>query len=272
MAKHYYKLLIDSPVGKQLTNFWHHCQKCEQEAEKYAKKMGGQYYYPDPNYFAGGVTFISFPGNKPSDPLMWREVGTEYADGHFQESRDPNYRGPSTTADVTYFEPNISKRIDYVEIPNKDYRPADTFDCIHSTLPPLERDGKLFLQCVRFEYNEPPRHSGKDYSLFRIASRSVRRAIKAEVKRTRLPVMRVEPLLHLLGAVIPDPAASSAAAAVSGASPSEAKSTPTFFPYLCTYYIGCDFECHAEGLSEITPQIHRMYQCKAEREMKQKGN
>lgn len=264
MSKYYYKLLIDSPVGKQLTQYWHNCQKCEQEAEKYAKKMGGQYYYPDTKYFAGGVTFISFHGNKPSDPLMWREVGTQYEDGHFQEARDPNYKGPSTTDDVVYFEPNVSKRIDYSEIPNKDYRPADTFDCIHSTLPPLERNGKFFIQCVRFVYDEPPGHSGSKANRLRTASRSVRRAIKAEVKRTRLPVMRVEPLLELLGADCPVSGDAIDATPVS--------TTPTFFPYLCNYYIGCDYPCHAEGLSEITPQIYRMYQCKAERSIQQKGN
>lgn len=266
MSKHYYKVLIDSPTGKRLTQFWHRCMKCEQEADNYAKKMGGQYYYSDPKYFAGGVVYISFPNNKPSDPKMWREVGCQYEDGTFVPAKSPDYKGPSSTADVVYYEPNVTKRLEWVEVPTKDYRPQDTFDSIYSTAAPVEKpdkDGKLhyWLQVVRFEYDEEP---GPSSSGLRVASRSVRRAIKAEMKRSKLPVMRVEPLLSLLGAVMPEPE--------DGKRSKSIDNTPTFFAYQYNYLIGCDYECQADGMEELTPQQHHTYVCKFQNEQKNKGN
>ena len=252
MAKYHYQLLIDSKTGKLLSQFWHACIKCEQEAEKYAKKMGGLYYYPDTRYFTGGVSFISFPDNKPSDPQMWREVGVQHKDGSFTEARSKDYKGAQQPGDVVYFEPNVSKRIEWIEIPTKESRPADTFDCIHSAIPPIERDGKWWIQCCHFIYDEPPGRSGNN---LRVASRTVRRAIKAEVKRTKLPVMRVEALLNLLGAELFQKADGGA-----NGRGTTVNSTPTFFAFEGRYYIGCDYECKADGLVAISAQTHKTYQ------------
>ena len=245
MSKYHYQLPVDSKTGKKLSHFWHLCMKCEQEAEKYAKKMGGQYYYSDPRYFAGGVSFISFPDNKPKDAAMWREIGKI-----------------GDEEDVVYFEPNVTKRIDWEEIPTKDYRPQNSFDCIYGRQP-VEKDGKWYLQCIRFEYDEEP---GLSHNSPRVASRTVRRAIKAEMQRTKLPVMRVEPLLNLLGADWLQ------TETVDGKPQKSPETTPTFFVFENHYYIGCDYECKADGLKEISPQTHRTYQCKYEWELKKKAN
>lgn len=271
MSKHYYKLLIDSPTGKRLTEFWHSCISVERLAEKYAKRMGGEFYYSDPKYFAGGVSVISFPGNRPSDPQMWREVGTQHADGSFVDVREPDYKGATAAGDVVYFEPNVRKRIDWEELPTKDFRPADTFDCIHSAIPPIERDGKWFVQVCRFEYDEPPGRSGNGQ---RVASRSVRKAIKAEVQRNRLPVMRVEPLFDLLGADL-QPKTDGGGADGRGTAVNSTKgptSTPTFFAYEHYYIIGCDYPCSADGLVEISAQTHRTFQDMHVRQMQRKEN
>lgn len=205
MSKHYYRLFIDTPTGKRLSDYWHRCIRCEREAEKYAKKMGGEFYYEDPQYFAGGVVYISFAGNRPQDPKMWREVGVQHADGSFTGVREPDYQGATTAGDTVYFEPNVRKRIEWEEVPTADYRPSDTFDHIYSRRPPMSKTDEQgvthwFVQVCHFLYDEAPGHSGSRPDGLRTASRTVRRAIKAEVRRTQLPVMRVEPLLELLGA------------------------------------------------------------------------
>lgn len=252
MEKFYYRLLIDSPTGKRLSEFWHSCITAERQADGYAKKMGGQYYYSDPHFFAGGVSFISFPNNKPKDPAMWREVGTQHADGSFDDARTPGYIRTAAADDIVYFEPNVSKRIDWVEVPSRDYRPQDSFDCIHSKGAPMVKtddEGRehYFVQFCRFEYNEGPGHSGNG---LRTASRTVRRAIRAEVLRTKLPAIRVEPLLNLLGADWMKTAGSDGRIKAPD-------TTPTFFAYEHHYFIGIDYPCSAEGLRDITSQQYR---------------
>lgn len=258
MARFYYQLFIDSPVGRRLTDYWRSCMSVERLAERYVKRMGGQYYYDDPAYFAGGVSFISFPDNRPTDPQMWREVGTQHADGSFDDARSEGYKGAVAEGDIVYFGPNVHKVVEWVDIPDKDFRPQDTFDHVYDKHP-VERDGKWFVKCIRFEYHEPPGRSDKT---LRVASRTVRRAIKAELKRMRLPVMRVEPLLNLLGAewLQTDTADGKPVAAP--------QSTPSFFPFEEHYYIGCEYACKAEGLREISPQTYKTYTDKYERLMR----
>lgn len=260
MSKFHYRLLIDSPTGKLLTAFWHSCISVERLADKYAKRMGGQFYYSDPKYFAGGVVYISFPGNKPTDPGMWREVGCQHDDGSFVSASQQEFQDCKEhpkPGDCIYYEPNVTKRVEMVEVPGPDYVPRNTFDCIF--VPPVEtRTDKLgkehfFVKCLRYEYDEPP---GKSANGLRTASNTVRRAIKAEQQRQKLPVMKVDPLLKLLGAVLPEP--------------KEGKPvridipTPTFFAFEQHYYIGCDYECQADGLKPISAQTHRTYVCKCE--------
>ena len=260
MSKFYYRLLIDSPTGRLLTAFWHSCVSVERLAEKYAKRMGGEYYYSDPKYFAGGVIYISFPNNKPTDPMMWREVGIQHEDGSFIGVRDERYpecREHLQKGDVVYFQPNVNKRLDWVEVDGADFQPTNTFDTIYNPPAVLRRDDKgvehYMMQCLKYEYDEPP---GRSANGLRTASQTVRRAIKAEQQRCHLPVMKVEPLLKLLGAVVPVPE--------QGKPKSVDMSTPTFFAYEEHYYIGCNYECEAEGLRSISQQTHRTYQCKAE--------
>lgn len=253
--------MIDSPTGKLLTAYWHSCISVERLADKYAKRMGGEYYYSDPKYFAGGVVYISFPNNKPKDEKMWREVGLQHEDGSFVSVRDPEYlscKAQLKPGDVVYFQPNVNKRMDWVEVDGADFQPTNTFDTIYNPPAVVRRDDKgvehYMMQVLKYEYDEPP---GRSANGLRTASQTVRRAIKAEQQRNRLPVMKVEPLLKLLGAVMPDMEESTKPVRVD-------IPTPTFFAFEEHYYIGCDYECVAEGLRAISQQTHRTYQCKME--------
>lgn len=258
MAKFYYQMPVDSQTGRRLSRFWHACMKCEKEADNYAKKMGGQYYYSDPRYFAGGVRYISFVGNKPQDPKMWREVGTVRADGTFDDASKEGYHGAMFAGDVVYFEPNVTQRLEWKEVPSEDFCPTDTFDTFFSKEKPVERKDEkgnphYYVQCMRFIYDEPEGRSGSAYPAPRTASRLVRRAIKAEVKRKRLPVMRTEVLLSLLGAEWLKTETKA------GTPVKTPDTTPTFFAYEDHYYVGCDYECKSEDLREISAQTHKTY-------------
>lgn len=222
MSKYYYETPVDSPTGEKISRFWHQCNKCEQAADDYAKKMGGQYFYSDPRYFAGGVVCIAFAEGQRIDKKVWRTAGVDHSDGR------------------TYYEPAVQSRTGLQEIPHRDYALKDSADRIYNRHRIVERDGKLYVQYVEF-YGEQ-------------ATRALRKAIKAEVMRRRLPVMRSEQLLAILADTI-----------VSEVSPSGV--TPTFFSFRSRYFIGTDQDCSSNhDLKPITPQQHTLARKKAELE------
>lgn len=237
MAQHFYKLLQESPTGRQLAAFWQACIKVERRAEAYAKSMGAQYYFSDPKYFAGGVACVGFADKVQPNLKMWREAGE--IDGQMQ------------------YVPNVDKHVEWVEVPNAEQMPQNSFDRLfHPHQQPVERDGKLYRSCLKFEYHEEP---GRSDQGVRVASRDIRKAIKAEVHRINLPVVKVETLLQLLQA---DwlPADKGDGKPVKGP-----QSTPTFFAFEQYYIVGCEYECKSKDLNDITPQQYRTFSDLAKR-------
>lgn len=82
-------------------------------------------------------------------------------------------------------------------------------------------------------------------------TRDIRRAMKAEEKRQRLPLVKTETLYEILKAQLPDDGKLS-------------DWTPTVFEYDGKYFIGCEYVCTAAGMTEISQQTHRTYQSKLE--------
>lgn len=231
--KHYYEMPVDSPTGEKLSKFWQQCLRCEQAAEDYCKKMGARYYYSDPRYFAGGVICLSFPDDVKVDEQMWRRAGSDRNDNS------------------VYWQPNVDEQQGRVEVPNRDYQLKDTFDTIYDQRVTEGENGKLYRRYVRFTRQDPP---GRSDNKQRTASRGLRRAIKAEMRRRRLPVVRTEALLSLLGA-----------ATVSGDSVAALSTTPTFFTHRCRYFVALDYACPDNpDLAEITSQQYTMNQQQAE--------
>ena len=276
MAKFHYQVDIDSPTGEKLTRFLRQCFKCEEAAEDYAKKMGAVTYYEDPRYFAGGVVCIAFAEGVRIDRGVWREAGVDRSDG------------------VTYWEPNCQERRGWAEVPSRDYALRDTFDRIYDRSRIQEREvpvesvepvavpqqhteqtgqtaeGKplterrLFVPYVEFFRAEPSGHSGSSPSGERTASRGLRKAIKAEVRRQRLPVMRTESLLAILGATVA-PVEPVAVAQQH----TEQPATPTLFAFHSRYFIGCDYDSSANhDLLPISLEMYKMNRDKAEMESK----
>lgn len=245
MNQHFYECAQDSELGKKITKFWEKCIRCEREAEKYAKAMGAVTYYEDPSAFAGGCVCVAFPKDARIERGVWRLAGRE---------RD----GEQTP----YYEPDVEHRLGYAEIPHRDYALKDTFDRIYHRDRILMKEGKLYVPYTEFYRDE---HTGTRNDIKggrqpRTASKGLRKAIKAERLRMRLPVMKTEDLLAILGATATDAPAP------------ENHYTPTFFPYRSRYFIGCPYSCSSADLLEITPQIYRMNQDKYQREMARSGS
>lgn len=284
MNQHFYECAQDSELGKKISDFWQKCITCEKWAEKYAKAMGAKTYYEDPQYFAGGCVCIAFAEDARIDPGVWREAGKEQDSG------------------TVYYAPDVQSRKGCVEIPNREYALKDTFDRIYRRdriltfaqavmFRPLSAwaadagykltgdgtvdgrelsehyKGKLFVPYLEFYRDEPAVGSNGHP---RTASKGLRKAIKAEIRRRRLPVMRTEDLLAILGADVLGSQSSDAQPA-DGPKKREVL-TPTFFPHRSRYFIGCAYPCTSPDLLEITPQIYRMNQDKHEREMKRKAD
>lgn len=233
---HYYKVPVDSETGKLITRFWHACQKCEKAAETYCKHFGAEYYYSDPNYFAGGVACVSFKEGEKVSEKEWRKIG--------------DFEG------IAYYLPAVEAVRTEVEIPSRDYELKDSWDIIYLRDKIRETpDHRLMIPKIGFR---PAGEQLDPQGRVVQASRKMRRAIVAEQKRLRLPVMKIQDLYRILGAVIPEGR--------------QADVTPTFFLRSTTYYIGCPYPCGAKGLKTITQAQYHMNQCYAVREAERKEN
>ena len=237
MNSYFYECPQDSELGKRISDFWTKCMRCEDAAEKYAKAMGAVTYYEDPKAFAGGVLCVAFAKETKVDRTVWREVACE-KDGD----------------ETPYYAPDVECRVDYEVIPHRDFALKDTYCRLYQRDRIVQMDGKLMVPYLEFFRDEEPISSNM---MPRVASRGLRKAIKAEVRRRKLPRMQVGDLLVILKADLPEKV--------------KEPTTPTFFPYRSRYFIGCAYPCLSSDLTEITPQIYRMNADKHVREERRKA-
>jgi len=263
--KYYYKLPVDSSTGVQLEKFFFSCLKAEQAADKYAASMGAVAYHSHPSAFAGGVAYLVFP--KRFDEKTGKEETITDRE---------QWRYVQTLNGEDCWEPNCQQRIGCLVFDDKRFMPSDTATRIyrkklstwaevrniHTTeqwkqlagikLKGTEEENrkaldtalqdKTFVVYTEFFGWQKPKKHGKPG-----IPQSLRRAIKAERMRMRLPVVPVERLYSLLHAQIID------------ADNNTDTCTPVFFKYNNYYYIGIDFLCKAEAMEEIPSQ---MFVCK----------
>ena len=246
MNNHFYECAQDSDLGKKISDFWQKCIRCIDAKNDYAKKMGANYYVPDDRWFEGGVVALTFEDESRVDKSVWQLLAKYPKDG------------------TGYYAPNVESRTGYAEIPHRDYALKDTFDRIYHRDRIIQNDGKLFIPYTEFFRDEPAgtRNDIKGGKQPRTASRGLRKAIKAEIQRRRLPVMTVQSLLAILGATIPEESASGKRREIP---------TPTFFPHRSRYFIGCAYPCSSPDLLEITPQQYKMNADKHELEERHKA-
>lgn len=226
---HYYKVTAESATGKLLLRLLHACKKCEQAADDWCKSFGAKYYCDDPKCFAGGVACVAFD-SKP-DPKLWRPYMK--MDGE------------------QYYLPACKAVADKVEIPNREYALKDTWDTMYLRDKIFEApDKKLYVARLSFR---PAGEQIDPQGRLVVAGRNLRRAITAEQKRLKLPVVTVMQVYQILGAAMPN-------------NGRLADRTPILFLYGASLYIGSFYPCKAKGLEPMTMQQCRTKACLFERQ------
>ena len=254
MGKYFYRFDDSCQLGHEMRSFWHDADKATAAAERWAKKFGGEgaVYYEDPNNFAGGVRYLSFPREADVNREMWRY--------ECQVGEDDCY------------VPNCKQRSDAIWVQQRGFMPSDTsarkYQKHYSTWKQVkgiytteewaeiagitltgeqEQDDALvsrqmaserFVEYTEFYGEIAPKD--KRYK----SSKYVSRAIEAEVQRLSLPVVKTQRLYEMLHAHIPNGLLS--------------QITPTFFYYGGRYYISLDYECTHRSLENISAEMYQM--------------
>ena len=254
MERFYYQFDASSELGKRMFRFHHSCVKADEAADDYARKMGAKAWYGDPNAFAGGVTCLEFEKGKV-DLKMWRPVGVING--------------------VQCYEPAVSVVAGAVILDDKEKsRPSDTAVRIYAKQPcgweqvrqfytmkqwalmigyeltgDKEADGNAiiekmkshkFLSFMDFYGEQQPAYKENR------RARSFLRAVRAEQQRMKLPVILTDDLYSMLMADMTQVSADD----------KESPSTPTFFLYNGTYYIGVAYPCRHQDLHPIAGQMY----------------
>lgn len=220
MARYYYRFDFSSALGKQFRSIWNECTKAERAAEVFAKKVGAETYYSNPSAFAGGVECVSFKDTSKVNQKLWRSLGKD-VDGYEQ------------------WEPAVSRRSGIMVLPCSDFRPSDTATRIYDRRIVEDKEGHpsvKYIELYRDDYQKKGSRSKMPYY--------VRESIRIERARMTLPVVSVERIYRLLQA--------DQTAAVKNGRPTVVQDTaPTFFEYNGKIYVGCDYECHADGMQTV---------------------
>lgn len=264
MEYQYYYCDINSVAGRRVRSFWHKAQIAAEKADAYAKNYGATSYVQPVQYFEGGVEYLEF--DRTPDLKVWRK---KYSlDGREQ------------------YEPNCDMRMECLVIPDKRFRPSDTWDCVFSRellewkdaqpLFPLEywakaanvslsddRDAdkavidlelrnRYFILYREF-YNDALANNKK----------ALHHAVRAEKDRQSLPVVATEELYNALEQQQPT-------------NDEERKAyndspTPLFFFYGSRCYIRVCLPCKAQGLHTIAAAkfTNARLELEAEQRMKQ---
>ena len=266
MAKFYYQFPLDSEQGKLLAKFHRACVDAANKAEKYAKRMGAESYYEDPNFFAGGVSCVAFKEPKKVNTDIWRQV----------------YKGEDSTR---WFEPNVRTSFGCVKA-RPGFTPSDVAGRIYKK-EPVEWDAvrqlhslKEWLAFCGFNSSGDKEIDTKAvvgmlkdkrfYTYIEITpmaapvmgrkcSRDGSKAIRAEQMRMNLPTVHVNDFYRIVGADM-------------GAKdqPTE-PCTPVYFAYQESFFIGLDFPINQEGFKEITSQCFTVRKNQMLRDMDNKA-
>lgn len=264
MAKYYYQFPIDSEAGKRLTKFHRACVDAANKAEKYAKRMGAESYYEDPNFFAGGVSCVAFKEPRKVNTDVWRMA---YKDEDGTQWFEPNVRTSigCVKAKEGFTPSDVAGRIYKKETVGWDavrqfYSLKEwlAFCGFHSS-GDKEVDTKIVIGMLKdkrfYTYIEIIPLTAP--AAGRKRSKDGSKAIRAEQMRMGLPTVHVDDFYAIVGAdtrpekkgeggckVVP----LNPAAAKEQGEPQEAGAcTPVFFSFQGFYYIGLDYPINQDG-------------------------
>jgi hypothetical protein len=215
---------MKSELGKVFMKLWHLCDKAEKAADKFAAKAGAQQYYPVDSAFAGGVACVSFESGKPPRPNVWRSIGKD-ADG------------------IEMWVPDVKMRMMVQEIEDETKIPNDTATRIYKKEAKRKPNGQVVCFYTElYRDDEAARSANKRKKL----SLAAKESFRIEKERLKLPVVTTTTVLNTIGADL------------TGGKGSDGKPhvvrpvTPTFFRYSQSIYLCSAYQCHAEGMTEIS--------------------
>lgn len=203
MAKYYYRFPVESNEGRALRSFHRAAVKADEKAEQYAKRVGAEAFFTDPNTFAGGVSVVIFSNPEKVNLNIWQQVGVN------EETRE------------RWFLPLTKVTQGEVEVAAGRKMPIDTANRIYKRVlgsKTVNDTGKR-LDVPYLEIRPVMKDAPK-------ADRT--RAVSAERMRLKLPVVRTEDFYRIVKADLTDVKKLSTA-------------TPVFFLYHDRYYIGMDY-------------------------------
>lgn len=256
MKRLFYRFEVNSDIGRQFRLLWNECNKAERAAESFAKKVGAKTYYGNASAFTGGVECVSFADGTKINKKIWRMVGKD-ADG------------------LEQWVPGVKHRSDVMVLPRKDFKPSDTATRIYDRrvlswpmvrhLHTVEEWAKLahvaieddqwleevmgqsfFVRYVElYRDDEDSKPKDKRWRLSHVA----RESIRIERERLKLPVVKMSRFHQLLQA-------DKSAVMNEGKPTIVQESTPTFFEYNRFFYLGIDYPCLADGLTELSSKAY----------------
>ena len=213
MAKYYYRFLVESPEGRALRSFHRAAVKADEKAEQYAKRVGAETFFTDPNSFAGGVSIVIFKKGEVVNRNIWRleqkneETGEEW------------------------YMPNVEvvQGIHFVDAGRK---------------LPIDLANRIFKRVLGSKtVNDTGKRLDVPYLEIRPVMKDApkadrTRAVSAERMRLKLPVVRTEDFYRIVKADLTDVKKLST-------------NTPTFFLHHDRYYISMDYPSLCADFEQI---------------------
>ncbi len=246
---YYYTCKKTSVVGRRLLSFMRRAIKADERAEAYAKKFGASSYVQPPQFFAGGVDFLEF--DKAPDERVWRKRITtpdgidEYEPNCMVRSDIHIVYDERFTPSDTWCRAYSRQRLSWKQV--RDKKPLQEWAAIvgYGLTKEHDRDvrhidtllsDKFFIPYLEY-FGDQPSRDGK------AIPQSLRKAIRAERERQRLPVVDAQELLLLLDMQLDQKEDTKKASPVSVV-------TPVFFLERDKFYIRSRMPCKADGLEQ----------------------
>ena len=247
MAKkrYYYRFAMTSGLGVRFRGFWNECQRATKAAERFAKKVGAKFFWPDTKMVAGGVDWVVFPEGAKVDTRIWKMDGKD-DDGE------------------VLWVPDVKKRRGVCVVPVGGKVPAHTANRIFdrkakgdggaAAYGEGDNGGRDESGGTRWGYTEiyrdddAARSEDKRYKM----SRAAKESIRIEKERLLLPRIGVADLLRVLKAdVMADVPMDDRLHAVQ-------IFTPDMFEWKGSYYMSIDYPCRDEEMEEIKQETYRL--------------
>ena len=298
MAKYYYQFPLNSERGKLLEKFHRACIDAETKAQKYAKRMGAESYFEDPNFFAGGAAALAFAEPKKVNTDIWRQVhkgedGTQWFEPNVRTSfgcvkARPGFKPSEVAGRIYKKEPvgwdavrqlhSLKEWLAFCGFNSSGDKDMDTKAVIG-----MLKDKFFYIYIEIIPMASPV--------MGRKRSRDGSKAIQAEQMRMKLPTVHVDDFYRIVGAdmtgetakPMPDKKGKVEATdsdnqdggckvvSMDKKQPKAEPCTPVYFAYQESFFIGLDFPINQEGFKEITSQLFTVRKNQMLRDMDNKA-